>query len=123
MRYVVQEHDAKRAGLHYDFRLEDGDMFKSWVVPKLAVKDWENPGTVALAIQVSNHTEESAFFEGEYGPGYGEGTVKIWDTGEYDIERKGWGKWIFVLRGSKLNGKFSLTRKVGSKKHWFLKRV
>lgn len=114
-RFVVQAHNAKRAGLHYDFRLEKDGIFKSWVIPKLAQQQ-----RCKLAIQVADHSEKCAYFEGEYGPGYGEGTVEVWDEGTYEAEQQSWGKWKFTLAGNKLSGDFTLIRKRGSDKHWFL---
>ena len=125
-RFVVQKHNAKRAGLHYDFRLEDPECegnFLSWVVPKLAEQK-----RCCLAIQVEDHSEDCAYFEGEYGPGYGEGPVEVWDQGEYEIEYESLHKKTIILSGEKLEGKYQLNRKmVGEGRHrgphpthWFL---
>ena len=52
MEFVIQEHRAKRAGLHHDFRLEVGDMLESWVIPKGVIKDWQlRPLTILLTIR------------------------------------------------------------------------
>ena len=118
MRFVVQEHNARKAGLHWDFRLEDPECegnFLSWVIPKLTVKQ-----RCKLAIKVADHSEECAYFEGTYAPGYGEGTVKIWDEGTCKFTEEDHRKIKFQLDGEKLNGSFLLTRKKGSEEHWFL---
>lgn len=114
-RFVVQKHDAIRAGLHYDFRLEKDGVFKSWVIPKLAQQQ-----RCKLAIQVADHSEECAYFEGNYGPGYGEGSIKVWDQGTYELVSENWGKWKIILHGKRLTGNFTLVRKKGSTEHWFL---
>ena len=108
-RFVVQEHDAKKAGLHYDFRLEEvmtKGHFDSWVVPRLAF-----PQAVRLAIPVEPHTEACSYFVGTYGPGYGEGTVEIWDRGTYTVIEKTDGMIKFSLEGKRLNGIFELKLK------------
>ena len=107
-RFVVQEHDAKKAGLHYDFRLEEvmtKGHFDSWVVPRLAF-----PQAVRLAIPVEPHTEACSYFVGTYGPGYGEGTVEIWDRGTYTVIEKTDGMIKFSLEGKRLNGIFELKK-------------
>lgn len=123
MRFVIQEHNAIHAGLHYDFRLEEENgVFKSWVVPKLAAKLPWGKGTCALAIQVNDHSEECAYYEGEYGPGYGEGTVKIWDQGIYEGGKVTDNKWNFTLSGNILIGRFTLIKSREEDK-WFLCKV
>jgi len=116
--FVVQKHSARR--LHYDFRLEDGGVLRSWAVPKGPSTD---PKQKRLAIQVEDHPLEYARFEGTIPAGqYGAGTVIIWDTGTYrnltekdgrivpiDAALKS-GHVAFQLMGEKLKGGFALTR-------------
>lgn len=76
----VQEHEAQRAGKHWDFRLVDPHtgFAHSWAVPKA-----QFPGTrPVLAIQTPTHTSNYALNFGKDKPqkiqeGYGAGTVKI----------------------------------------------
>lgn len=76
---AVQEHEAERAGKHYDLRLVDPDSGKahSWAIPKAKLP---TPGERLLAIQTFTHTPEYALHFGEkkpqtIGQGYGKGRV------------------------------------------------
>jgi len=102
--FVVQEHLAKRSGLHYDLRLQLEGILKSWVLkkePPVAI------GVKRLAIPVEDHVLSWADFEGTIAEGYGSGTVITWDKGHLEwIEI--YKKMKFELRGEKLKGVFVL---------------
>lgn len=60
--YVVQEHDARRAGLHHDLRFGNKDTgLYSWAVPK-GIPD---QGKKHLAVQQPLHRHSYGTFEGE----------------------------------------------------------
>ena len=115
--FVVQKHAASH--LHYDFRLGWNGVLKSWAVtkgPSYVVADKR------LAVQVEDHPMEYGGFEGVIPAGqYGGGTVMIWDQGTWEPQpaypdvddglRKGSLK--FILRGTKLQGKWALIRMHG----------
>ena len=113
-RFVVQEHHATH--LHYDFRLELDGVLKSWAVPKGPP---EEPGIRRLAVQVEDHPVEYIDFQGEIPSGYGAGTVKIWDSGTFDLLHREEGKLIFDLHGRRLQGRYNLV-KTGQPKNWIL---
>jgi bifunctional non-homologous end joining protein LigD len=103
--FVVQRHDARR--LHYDLRLEEDGVLRSWAVPKgLPVAK----GDRRLAVHVEDHPLEYATFEGEIPKGeYGGGTVEIWDSGTYELlERKRDGGLTVRLAGHRLDGVWTL---------------
>jgi DNA ligase D-like protein (predicted 3'-phosphoesterase) len=118
--FVVQEHQAKKAGLHYDFRLEQDGALRSWAVPKLP-ELVEGDKKQVLAMQVEDHPVAYARFEGEIPEGqYGGGTVKIWDKGTYETEKTGSRSWNIRLKGSKLQGSYVLINTGGDK--WLLQK-
>lgn len=116
-KFVIQKHDASR--LHYDFRLEAGDAYLSWAIPKgisMAANEKR------LAIRTEDHSPEAAEFEGVIKDDeYGAGTVMIWDRGEFQPLLEGddrvtirsacrKGALKFDLHGEKIKGRFAMAR-------------
>jgi len=105
-RFVVQQHDATT--LHFDLRIEDGGVLRSWAVPKGPSMD---PAVRRLAVPVEDHSMAAGEFEGVHeGSSRGSGAVIIWDEGTVDLVRNEPGHVSFVLHGHKLAGGFALTR-------------
>ena len=110
--FVVQRHQAARAGLHYDFRLQHNGVLLSWAVPKGPSLD---PSHKRMAIHVEDHPIDYAKFAGEIAQGYGAGLVEIWDHGVWhadaDVDQGlQKGHLTFTLEGERLHGAFSLVR-------------
>jgi DNA ligase D-like protein (predicted 3'-phosphoesterase) len=113
-RFVVQQHDATT--LHFDLRIQVGDVFRSWAVPKGPSLD---PAVRRLAVPVEDHTLAAGDFEGVHeGQARGSGAVIIWDEGPGEIVRDEPGHMSVILRGSKLSGGFALTRT--GERRWIL---
>lgn len=123
--FVVQLHHASRR--HFDFRLQVGDVLRSWAVPKGPSYD---PKVKRLAVEVEDHPVSYADFEGDIEEGYGKGHVDMFDRGVWatrgDAEaqlRKG--HLAFELFGKRLKGSWHLVRS-GKKERqpaWFLIKV
>jgi bifunctional non-homologous end joining protein LigD len=105
-RFVVQLHDATT--LHFDLRLQMGDVLRSWAVPKGPSLD---PAVRRLALPVEDHDRAAGDFEGVHdGQSRGSGAVIVWDEGTAEILRDEPGHLSFALYGEKLAGRFALTR-------------
>ncbi|MBN1549043.1 3'-phosphoesterase [Candidatus Babeliales bacterium] len=133
-RFVIQKHAARN--LHYDFRLQVGNVLKSWAVPK---GPSINPADKRLAIPTDDHPLAYATFEGVIPKdNYGAGVVMVWDIGTYKNITKHDGKAIsmargyreghleFELYGKKLRGKFALVQtesKYKGKQYWLLVKM
>lgn len=102
--FVIQEHHATR--LHHDFRLERDGVLVSWALPKGLPTD---PGVNHLAVQTEDHPLEYGGFEGTIPKGeYGAGTVTIWDSGSYDLEKWRDGQEVIVTIHGRRHGSHRL---------------
>lgn len=104
--YVIQRHAASH--LHFDLRLEEDDVLKSWAIPKLPPQE---AGVKRLAIQTEDHPLGYEDFEGTIPEGqYGAGKVETWDRGEYIPLEKTSSKRIMEIKGKKLHGRYCLIK-------------
>lgn len=120
--FVVQLHHASHR--HFDFRLQVGDVLKSWAVPKGPSYD---PQVKRLAVEVEDHPVSYASFEGDIEHGYGKGHVDQFDTGvwttagdaEAQLQK---GHLRFELFGQRLKGGWHLVRSGRKERQpaWFL---
>lgn len=109
-RYVIQLHDA--SNLHYDLRIEDEGVLRSWAIPKgLPTKN----GIKRLAIETEPHPIKYLTFEGVIPKNeYGGGEMWIFDTGEYEYIKKDTKKIKICLSKGKIKGTFNLINTKGS---------
>ncbi|TYT26352.1 DNA ligase D [Luteimonas viscosa] len=121
--FVVQLHHASRR--HYDFRLQVGDVLRSWAVPKGPSFD---PAIKRMAVEVEDHPLDYASFEGEIPKGhYGGGHVALFDRGTWTTDgdvaaQLAKGHLRFELHGERLKGGWHLVRsgKPARQPQWLL---
>lgn len=120
-RYVMHKHAASHD--HFDLRLEQHGVFRSWALPKGPSLE---PGEKRLAVEVEDHPLDYGDFEGVIPQkSYGGGTVMLWDRGRWQpTGKQGKNRIDFTLDGEKLRGAWTLTRMTGgqqkSDKNWLL---
>lgn len=116
-RFVIQQHSATR--LHWDLRLEHDGVLVSWALPRGVPR---NPKENHLAVHTEDHPLEYLDFQGEIPEGsYGAGTMKVWDTGAYDIDEWEDRKVVVVLHGQRARGKYALFATRG--RDWMIHRM
>ncbi len=115
-RFVVHMHDA--TNLHYDLRLGEEGVLKSWAVPKgLPIEK----GVKHLAIQTEDHPAKYIDFEGMIPKEeYGGGQMWIFDTGTVQWLKKSPKGYKFQLLGKSINGLFNLYQI--KEKEWIIER-
>ena len=127
MKFVIHEHHAKRAGLHWDLRLQyakckskDSIALYSFATRKLPLF-FEGKLRRIMLFQTPDHECWWLNFEGELTQGYGAGMIYIWDSGKLEWIRDLPERKVFCLKGKKVKGCFALIRtKYDSDKEWLL---
>ena len=117
--YVVHQHKAGR--IHYDLRIVQDGVLRSWSL--LKEPPFRN-GEKRLAIERENFpvgSIDSRIFEEE---AFGRGRVLAWDSGEVDIVAASPKHLALAFRGNKMLGKYEFRRMVwypGNR--WILAKV
>lgn len=115
--FVVHRHHASR--LHYDLRLEQNGVLKSWAVPKGLPP---RPGIKRLAVNVEDHPLEYVNFEGAIPKGeYGGGMMWKFAQGRYEITKQKKDGFYFRLQSREMNGEFRTYQT--KENQWLLERV
>lgn len=138
-KFVIQEHDAEKAGKHWDVRLEFpvtslkkslGKYTTTRPYTKEPIEEeYPNKSGIVLRsfvdrkmqlptsknkifiIETEDHPVEYSNFEGEIKEGYGAGKVKIWDKGTYELlNAEGDKKYTINFKGKKLDGIYSFIK-------------
>jgi bifunctional non-homologous end joining protein LigD len=115
--FVVHRHHASR--LHYDLRLEQNGVLKSWAVPKGLPP---RPGIRRLAVNVEDHPLAYVNFEGAIPKGeYGGGMMWKFAQGRYEITKEKKDGFYFRLKSPELTAEYRTHRT--EKNQWLLERV
>src|SRR6266404_2557401 len=115
--FVVHRHHASR--LHYDLRLEQNGVLKSWAVPKGLPP---RPGIMRLALAVEDHPLEYIHFEGAIPKGeYGGGMMWKFAKGRYEITKQKENGFYFRLQSRELNAEYRVHHT--KENQWLLERV
>lgn len=115
--FVVHRHHASR--LHYDLRLEQDGVLKSWAVPKGLPPA---PGVKRLAVQTEDHPLEYLKFDGKIPKGqYGAGEMWIYALGKYQITKEKKDGFYFRLTSKDVTGEYRIHKM--KDKEWLLERV
>ncbi|MCU0420955.1 MAG: non-homologous end-joining DNA ligase [Cyclobacteriaceae bacterium] len=117
-RFVVHRHHASH--LHYDLRLEQDGVLKSWAVPKGLPP---LPGIKRLAVQTEDHPIEYLTFDGVIPKGqYGAGEMWIYALGHYTITKQKKDGFYFRLNSKALTAEYRIYQ-LQKEKEWMVERV
>ena len=115
--FVVHRHHASH--LHYDLRLEQDGVLKSWAVPRGLPP---HPGVKRLAVQTEDHPMKYLTFDGKIPKGqYGGGDMWIYALGKYQITKEKKDGFYFRLNSKEVNGEYRIYKIKA--KEWLLERV
>lgn len=104
--FVIHRHHASH--LHYDLRLEQDGVLKSWAVPRGFP---QRPGVKRLAVQTEDHPMEYLTFDGKIPKGqYGAGEMWIYATGKYEITKEKKDGFYFKLNSKEITGEYRVYR-------------
>ena len=116
--FVVHRHHASH--LHYDLRLEQDGVLKSWAVPRGLPP---HPGVKRLAVQTEDHPMKYLTFNGTIPKGqYGGGEMWIYATGKYTITKEKKDGFYFRLSSKEINAEYRIY-KLQKEKEFMLERV
>lgn len=115
--FVIHRHDATR--LHYDLRLSENGVLRSWAVPKGLPPA---PGVKRLAVETEPHPMEYLNFEGEIPKGhYGAGDMWVFARGNCRVTKQKKDGFYFKLESPTIDQEFRMHNTKG--RDWLLERV
>jgi DNA ligase D-like protein (predicted ligase)/DNA ligase D-like protein (predicted polymerase)/DNA ligase D-like protein (predicted 3'-phosphoesterase) len=115
--FVVHRHHA--TNLHYDLRLEQDGVLKSWAVPRGLPP---HPGVKRLAVQTEDHPMKYLTFDGKIPKGqYGGGDMWIYALGKYQITKDKKDGFYFRLSSKEISGEYRIYKI--KNKEFLLERV
>jgi DNA ligase D-like protein (predicted 3'-phosphoesterase) len=117
--FVIQKHEAHRAGTHFDLRLQKDNVLESWAIPKAKLP---SKGERLLATITEPHplsyTGSYTIPSGEYGAG----KVSVYQKGHYKPISWSNKKIEFEISSGKAKGKYVLVHTDGKKWLWMIKK-
>ena len=115
--FVVHRHHASH--LHYDLRLEQDGVLRSWAVPRGLPP---LPGIKRLAVATEDHPLEYLNFEGAIPKGqYGGGDMWIFAQGRYEVTKEKKDGFYFKLLSRDITAEYRIH--LMKEKEWLLERV
>lgn len=115
--FVIHRHHASH--LHYDLRLEQDGVLKSWAVPR-GLPPY--PGVKRLAVQTEDHPMQYLTFDGVIPKGqYGAGEMWIYAIGKYQITKEKKDGFYFRLSSKEISGEYRIYKI--KPKEWLFERV
>ncbi len=116
--FVLHRHHASR--LHYDLRLEEDGVLKSFAVPRGLPP---RPGIKRMAVNTEDHPMKYLTFEGVIPKGeYGAGPMWVFATGTYEVTKKRRkDSFYFRLRSPQISAEYRLIHT--RDRDWLLERV
>lgn len=113
----IQEHNADRAGLHYDLRIAmpQTGIAHSWAIPQARLPQ---PGEKVLAVESGDHDISYMSFQGTLGKGYGKGKVNLVSLDKIEVLESDPDKLTFVQYTGTGANRYSLIRFGGQ--NWLL---
>lgn len=106
-RFVLHEHARPRH--HYDLRLEEDGVLRSWAVPRGLPTD---PAHDRLAVAVPDHDLDHL--------GYTDADKSIADTGEWELHDRSDRRFVFTLHGRGGSVRYAL---IHTGRDWLLHRT
>jgi len=115
-RFVINRHFSRKAGIHFDLRLELNNILESWASKNIdeLVKDSRRK---VLLIKTKDHPLKWLNIEGHLNEDY----YDIFDKGTYNIIKKTSNLMELRFNGKKLKGVYILLKKEKNKYLFFKK--
>ena len=104
-RYVVHQHKTGR--LHFDLRIVQNGILRSWSLLK---EPPQKTGERRLAIERESFSEDSINARNFEEEAFGLGQVSRWDAGEAEFQTASPRMLVVVLKGEKLTGGYEFRR-------------
>lgn len=106
-RFTISRHEGSKEGDHFDLMLEQGETLKTW---RLDNTSFQMP---QAALQIKDHRKLYLDYEGDVSGG--RGTVRIWETGSYLVDRWDESHIRIAVAGRQLRTRLRLDRTEDSK--------